>query len=1130
MNSTFRPDPNAVPIIPGQMYSNKKPSIPSGFKPVDKISKGVRQSGPVRAHGKERQKIFNSQRRSALSPPRSNQIVDTQERSSKRRRVEYPEEPSKRISISDDDAMDRSTIRSSPVATRSTALSPTPSQLSSQAKWSGHASEYRNVDKTTRVPRPSPRKETRPIGRFSSEDRDLGFTRDAADERRRGSSISRADTRHTSPKHPQEKSEVFVEIHSQSSALDDTWRNPPPQVRIPPVAKGRPSISRESPDELQGEATVQPVPISLDRSMTNQTSISDVTSRSNIRPTTFASHEKRARKSKKGKSNTKRPAPESFRLGFFRTGPHIRDALGAENDKLELDPAHDKITITVADAAYIREISLRKVLKILVGDEQSRKIRLELSKETSWDCKVDVELLTLDEKARFRSLIQKLNESRTIRIEVQEKPEIWLDKAFKKSKRENQLSDPPEDPYKRPLGVFDTIEEVPERPHEPCKRLKLSDALQGNNGKPAAELSVNSGGGLAKRTTPSIPVAKESQAFKTGASKGVEIPVKKYNPISQAPVRATRSMVRREPTTLVCDDDDEDEDLTSQLKLDVDEKWDKKPLVYPRFGKKKAEVNALDLERLAPYQFLNDNIIGLYIRFLEDHLQRRNAEVAKRVYFFNSYFFATLTNSPRGKRTINYEGVEKWTRNVDLFGYDYIVVPINEDAHWYVVIICNLPYLEGISDQGKPSTSRPPSEVREVPKTPESTMPDEEQGTSLPRSPQEESTRQSLASMILSEKQTSQADGSRSGEEEWPEREEYPGPSSARFPASSSQPQPDSQVDSEMAVTPKKGRKPKKKVPLGQKYDVAQPIVITFDSLGVPRNTTISTLKEYLHAEARSKRGTEINKTLIRGMKAREIPQQPNYSDCGLYLLAYIEKFIQDPDLFAKQLLRKEMRLEDWPPLRSNLLRSRLRNFMEQLYSEQEQLTKDKADEARLMVDQRPMSYLLGSSSDDAKQEVDANESPQAEHSKLSKSKLKESPRRESSVQRHSPKPETIEDPNPVKLETQESVIPIEPPDDSPIDPPKPTTKRQPCNREIIEVPDSQDQASASFAGTSQPTEAGPSSPSPKSPKHERSVYIDDSDGFEVTPSKRETKASKGGGFEVQIQVKETPPGSPSFK
>ncbi|KAL2786881.1 hypothetical protein BJX66DRAFT_20660 [Aspergillus keveii] len=1109
------------------MASNRKLNIPSGFKPVDKISKGVRQSGPVRAHGKER--LFHSQPRSALSPPRSNHVPDVSERSSKRRRVESPEVPPKRISISDDDPMDCSTTRGSPVGARSTALSPTPSQRSGQMKWprdnNGQASEYRNVDKTTRVPRSSPRKEIRSVDRYSSEDKDIRFLREARDERRRESSISAIDAREDPPNRSHEASNLAVEIPSQSPIHDSQWMKTP-QVHIPSNAKGRPPISRESPDEIQGDATVQPVPTSLGRSKRDQTGIPNQSSPSDIRPTTFASVEKRGRKPKKGK----KPASETFRLSAFRTGPHIHDVLGGENDLLVLDLSGGKITITVGDAGIRRDIYFRKILRVLVGDEHSRKLRLELSKDSGQDNKMDIELLTSDEKTLFSSMIQKLTELGT-RIPVHEKKEEWLDKVFNKGKRDSRLCDSPEDPCKRPLQIVDATEEAPKQPCGPRKRARLSDALRDNDGNTAAELSVNSGGGPAKPAGPSPPATRNSQTLKIETAKGVEIPVKKYNPAPQPLGRATRSMAQRTPTTLICDDDDIDEDHNLLLDFDVDAKWNRKPLVYPRYGKKKAEVSALDLERLAPHQFLNDNIIGLYMRFLEDHLQRCNVEAAKRVYFFNSYFFATLTNSPRGKRSINYEGVEKWTRNVDLFSYDYVVVPINEDAHWYVVIICNLPYLDGISKHAEPSTSRPPSEVREVPETPKPIKPDEEHTKTLPQSPQEEIARQSLASMILSEKQAPQAEGSRSGEEDWPEREECPGPSHAYFSASSSQPQPDSQVASEAAKSPKKGRKPKKKVPLGQKYEVSQPIIITFDSLGAPRTGTISTLKEYLYAEAKSKRGTEINKTLIKGMKAREVPQQPNYSDCGLYLLAYIEKFVQDPDQFVRKLLRKEMRSEDWPKLRSNLLRSRLRDFMEKLYSEQEQLTKDKADEPGLMVDLRPMSYLLESSSgDDGRTEAEAMKSPQTERSKRVKPKSEESPHRKSPVERHSPKPGKGETLNPTELEPQESVPQIEPPDDLPISTPQPETRVQLHDREIIEVPDSQDQANAPVAATLQPLASGPSSPAPKSPKRADSVYIDDSDGVETTPTKRATKTEKSNRFEVQIQVKGTPPASPSSK
>ncbi|EDV21399.1 uncharacterized protein TRIADDRAFT_30401 [Trichoplax adhaerens] len=40
-----------------------------------------------------------------------------------------------------------------------------------------------------------------------------------------------------------------------------------------------------------------------------------------------------------------------------------------------------------------------------------------------------------------------------------------------------------------------------------------------------------------------------------------------------------------------------------------------------------------------------------------------------------------------------YENVKNWTRNVNLFQKDFIVIPINERSHWYLAVLC-YPYLE----------------------------------------------------------------------------------------------------------------------------------------------------------------------------------------------------------------------------------------------------------------------------------------------------------------------------------------------------------------------------------------------------------------------------------------------------
>ncbi|CAK7230887.1 hypothetical protein SBRCBS47491_007742 [Sporothrix bragantina] len=108
------------------------------------------------------------------------------------------------------------------------------------------------------------------------------------------------------------------------------------------------------------------------------------------------------------------------------------------------------------------------------------------------------------------------------------------------------------------------------------------------------------------------------------------------------------------------------------------------PLTYSR-----TTVDKDDVARLDEGEFLNDNIINFYMQFLQDTLKKSESSIAKRVYFHNTFFYEKLRPS-RG-REIAFDGVKRWTAKVDLFSYDYIVVPVNEHAHWWLAIICNVP-------------------------------------------------------------------------------------------------------------------------------------------------------------------------------------------------------------------------------------------------------------------------------------------------------------------------------------------------------------------------------------------------------------------------------------------------------
>jgi Ulp1 family protease len=99
------------------------------------------------------------------------------------------------------------------------------------------------------------------------------------------------------------------------------------------------------------------------------------------------------------------------------------------------------------------------------------------------------------------------------------------------------------------------------------------------------------------------------------------------------------------------------------------------PLVYPPTGRNRAFVEWSDLARLDDDEYLNDNIISFCLLHMQhdDHGQR----LADKVYYFNTFFYSALTRV--SKRGIDFDAVKSWTKKLDIFNYDYLVIPINEE-------------------------------------------------------------------------------------------------------------------------------------------------------------------------------------------------------------------------------------------------------------------------------------------------------------------------------------------------------------------------------------------------------------------------------------------------------------------
>ena len=74
-----------------------------------------------------------------------------------------------------------------------------------------------------------------------------------------------------------------------------------------------------------------------------------------------------------------------------------------------------------------------------------------------------------------------------------------------------------------------------------------------------------------------------------------------------------------------------------------------------------------------------------------------------------------------------------------------------------------------------------------------------------------------------------------------------------------------------------------------------RPCILVFDSLkGSGRSRIVATLRDYLSVEYEEKKKSsrEFSKFNIKGV-LMEVPQQTNFSDCGIFTLQFAESFFR---------------------------------------------------------------------------------------------------------------------------------------------------------------------------------------------------------------------------------------------
>ncbi|XP_064413462.1 sentrin-specific protease 7 isoform X2 [Latimeria chalumnae] len=260
-----------------------------------------------------------------------------------------------------------------------------------------------------------------------------------------------------------------------------------------------------------------------------------------------------------------------------------------------------------------------------------------------------------------------------------------------------------------------------------------------------------------------------------------------------------------------------------------------------------------DLDCLEEGELLNDVIIDFYLKYLL--LEKAAKDLAARTHIFSSFFYRCLmrkdNNLTEEQANLSiqhrrHQRVKNWTRHMDIFTKDFIFVPVNQEAHWYLAIIC-FPWLEEAVYEEDPKNPLIRSEESV-------SLDDKEAGKES--GCQDESDMDSSPDQITPD-------------------EKQAGYSSLLKASTSS----GSQIQSEDSSESTKNNS-------GTKIS-KRPCILIMDSLRTSsRESAVKILREYLQVEWEVKKGTsrQFTKENMKSSVPR-VPRQENSIDCGIYLL-----------------------------------------------------------------------------------------------------------------------------------------------------------------------------------------------------------------------------------------------------
>lgn len=102
------------------------------------------------------------------------------------------------------------------------------------------------------------------------------------------------------------------------------------------------------------------------------------------------------------------------------------------------------------------------------------------------------------------------------------------------------------------------------------------------------------------------------------------------------------------------------------------------------------QVTKADSVCLEGQNFLNDNVISFYLRYVQHEIIGR--QTFEQVLVFDSFFFFKIksffSREIQKQNDQDYSRIRKWFQSSDIFKKDFLVFPVCENYHWFLVIVC----------------------------------------------------------------------------------------------------------------------------------------------------------------------------------------------------------------------------------------------------------------------------------------------------------------------------------------------------------------------------------------------------------------------------------------------------------